>query len=177
MNSEKLTKLSLDDEPEPFIYIRSKEGKIVFMLKKSEFCYSKLLETIFIVDNKSNIGKDISEKNPFCISELSDENMSIIIRYMKICAKEGKEIDPPEHPLPKEILPNILKIDYPVFQELIESNIPDNKKISNLGSLIMGAAYFDMQKLLRKSCAVMAFMFMGKSFADIQKMTELSAKN
>jgi hypothetical protein len=169
--NEEVKGLDLEDEP-VVIFIKSHKGDRIFKLQKNEIQYSGLLNTTFIENEYDETWKSLSEDNPFLTSDASDTNMKIIVSYLKKCGVNGNETPAPPKPLPRDTLPNILKDDYSIFQELVESKESDKEKIKILSRLIMDITYFDVIAFREKACAVMASMFVGKPLERICTMVD-----
>lgn len=156
------------DLEEPFVvHFRSTKGVQVFQLSEEEIKISGLMKTMFL-DNGDQVKTSTDE--PFVFSEASDENLQIIVSYIKKCVVEGKENPPPEKPLPRKTLPAILGSDYAIFQEIMESDQSENDKLDFLSKLVMDVTYFDMTPLREKVCATIASMFVGKPLETIKTM-------
>lgn len=164
--SEEEKVLGLDEE-EAILHFQSNTGGKVYMLTESEYSVSGLLKTTF-ADSSPD---EYTQESPFRVSKVSDEHMDILVRYMQTCASDG-ENEPPESPLRRDTLPNILGTDYEFFREIMESKESNKEKIAEISALIMDITYFDMVNFRKKACATMASIFIGKNMGEIKKMID-----
>ena len=175
MADEKKEVVNLDlNSDEENIFIQSNKGKKIFILNPKAAQYSTLLLTIFWNCKESeNITTITSAKQPFKVSDASDENMEIIVNYLTQCHMNGKEEDSPDKPLPRDTIPNIFKgNDYAIFRDILESKEHDKIKITRISSLIIDIAYFDIIKFREKASAAMASLFIGKPLEEIRRMVD-----
>ena len=147
------------------VYIRSKCGETIFKIDEADMMYSSLMQTMFL-DKEVVSDSD----NPFVFSEISDENLTMIVRYIKRCAKNKKELPAPAKPLSRNTLPDILGDDYVVFKPIMETKMSDSEKFKALVKLMMDITYLDMPILREKACAAIASVLIGKSMEAIRMM-------
>ena len=163
--------MGLDEDDEDMVlFIQSNKGDNVYCLNKEELSVSDLMKVMF-VDDESFDSREFHERNPFKISDVNDDNMDIIVSYMRHCAINGEKNSPPK-PLPVDTLPNILGTDYEFFRSILESQQSDQEKIVKIASLIMDITYFQIIKFQEKACATMAYFFIGKSITEIKTMVK-----
>ena len=175
MADEKKEVVGLDlDLDEENIFIQSNKGEKVFELEPKAARFSTLLLTMFWDGHEDGINNTVtSADKPFKVSDASDENLEIIITYLKQCGADGKEEDSPDKPLPRDTIPNIFKgNDYAIFRDILESKEPDKVKITRISSLIIDITYFDIIKFREKASAAMASLFVGKPLEEIRRMVD-----
>jgi hypothetical protein len=161
--------LDLDQEN---IFIQSNRGEKVFEIEPKAARFSSLLRVMFW-NEQETINTVTSLKIPFKVSEASDENLEIIVNYLKQCGIDGKEEDPPDKPLPRNASPNVFNgNDYAIFRDILESATSDKVKITQISSLIIDIAYFDIIKFREKASAAMASLFLGKPIEEICLMVD-----
>ena len=139
---------------------------MVFKIEEKEMVYSGLMRMMFL-DKEMVVS---TEGEPFVFSDISDENLGVIVGYLKKCAADGKEMPAPPKPLPRAALPDILGPDYDVIRFVMESKEADGEKLAKLAKLVMDATYLDMVELREKLCAAIASMFIGKPLETIKTM-------
>ena len=147
------------------VYIKSKCGQTVFKIEEADMFYSGLMQTMFL--DKEVVS---AEDAPFVFSEISDENLHTIVRYIKRCVSSKKELPAPSKPLSRNTLPDILGDDYVVFKPIMESKKPDAEKFKALVQLMMDVTYLDMPILREKACAAIASTLVGKSMEAVRMM-------
>lgn len=148
------------------VYI-SAEGGEVYRLSEEDIKYSGLMSAMFLENEFVS-----TQANPFVFPNIKAENLGIIMRYIKKCVSDRKELPEPSKPLPRTALPDILGGDYDIIRHLMESDRTDRDKLSTLSALVMDITYLDMVPLREKMCAAIASMFIGKSLEAIDEMTQ-----
>ena len=159
-----MSALSLDESY--VVYIRSKEGKEVFRIEEKDMMYSGLMRAMFL-DREMVVS---TEGEPFVFSRICDENMGLIVGYIKKCVEDGEEMLAPPKPLPRVALPDILGSDYEVIRSVMESKEVEGEKLARLAKLVMDVTYLDMVELREKVCVAIASMFIGKRLEAIKTM-------
>ncbi len=159
---------SLNDEKNYVCIAHKNRPEVRFRFSVDNIKKSGFLSTLTDMD-KTIINSD----KAVIITEGNINEFNFIMKYLDFC-ENIPEIEPPEHPLPRDKTINeIFELEYIIFEEVLDENYIE-RNIKLLADVVNLANHLEMEKLYIKACALIAFnLQLIKTHEERQRVTAL----
>jgi hypothetical protein len=146
-----MSNILVDDEKEFVSIVHKNSHEIQFKIGLENTKKSGFLTALISADHTI-----INSHTPITIMEGDLPEFTFIMRYLDFY-KSLPEIEPPEHPLPRDKPINeIFEFEYVIFKEILESDDIE-ANIILMANVIYLANYLEMEKFYIKACAILAY--------------------